>query len=151
MRNSANGIKTLYFNDLKRAFVPTIVLALFAVAFDVFCAKTTSIGLYDEDYRSYWIWRVPYFTCLSCAILPAYAFIAERQEGGFDVLKRLPASTATVYWAKLSAILTLIAATRVFFVVSSFAIDVYYDDAASTTLLAQFKGDGASTAFILNS
>lgn len=140
-----SSFKSLYFKELRNAFIPTIVLALIAVAFDVYIAKLTSFSLnpqkHGEHYRMFWIWSAAYFTCLSCAILTSYTFYSERREGGYDVLKRLPVLTATVYLSKLSAILTLIVATCVVFAASTFAVDLYFGDAASTTLLAQFKDD----------
>ncbi|MBQ5790461.1 MAG: hypothetical protein IIW01_09240, partial [Thermoguttaceae bacterium] len=51
-------------------------------------------------------------------------------------LQRFPVATATVCLAKYAAILTSFVAVCVFFAVSSFAFDLYYGDALSTTLRA---------------
>lgn len=137
-----NGFNALYVRELKNSLVASGIVALLVAAFTY--ASLARFGLphsspsdvVGETYRAFWLWFAPISIFLSSSILPAYAFFAERKEGGFKVLQRFPVATATVYLAKLSAILTAFAAICVFFVASSFAFDVYYGDALSTTLRA---------------
>ena len=146
MRQLLNGFNALYVKELKNSLVASGIVALLIAAFAYASVArfwippwpTDNVG---ETYRAFWPWLAPIFLFLSSPVLPAYVFAAERKEGGFKVLQRFPVATATVYLAKLSAILTAFAAICAVFVVLSFAFDLYYGDALSTTLRAPFKDD----------
>ncbi len=147
MRQLLKPFKPLYFNELRNAALPSFAVALLTLLVTYACVGNLlarhAARLDPETnvaaiLRDLWTWNIPYYACLSCLILPAYALLSERKKGGFAVFKRFPTPTATVCLAKLSAILTLIAATSVFFAVSSLALDLYFGDAAFTTLFAQF-------------
>lgn len=151
MRRLLAPFKPIYVVELRNASLPSLCVALIAVAFYWFLSNCMYINMLhvapekaSKIFRNLWFWNIPYYLCLGSVILPAYALISERQRGGFEVLKRFPTPTLTVYLAKFSAILTLIAAASVFFVVSSLAIDLYFGDAAFATLFAQFRGKNAS-------
>ncbi|MBQ9127898.1 MAG: hypothetical protein IJY15_09100, partial [Thermoguttaceae bacterium] len=147
MRQLLKPFKTLYVNELRGAAPPSFAIATLTLLFTYACVSVLILGhiarLDSETntasiHRDLWVWNIPYSVCLTCLILPAYALCSDRKKGGFAVFKRFPTPTATVYLAKFSAILTLIAATSVLFVVSSFAFDLYFGDAPFTTLFAQF-------------
>ena len=147
MRQLFNGFNALYVRELKNSLVASGIVALLVAAFAYaslarfWLPHSSPSDVVGETYRAFWPWFAPISIFLSSAVLPVYAFVAERKEGGFKVLQRFPVATATVYLAKLSAILTAFAAICVFFAVSSFAFDLYYGDALSTTLRAPFKDD----------
>lgn len=147
MRQLFIGFNALYVKDLKNSLVASGIVALLVAAFAYaslarfWLPHSSPSDVVGETYRAFWPWFAPISIFLSSSILPVYAFVVERKEGGFKVLQRFPVATATVYLAKLSAILTAFAAICVFFVASSFAFDVYYGDALSTTLRAPFTND----------
>ena len=146
MRSLLNGFNMLYVRELKRALVASGIIALLVVAFAYASLARFWIPPWPADdlgetYRAFWPWFAPISIFLSSPVLPVYVFAVERKKDGFKVLQRFPVATATVYLAKLSAILTAFAAICVFFAVSSFAFDVYYGDVLSTTLLAPFEDD----------
>lgn len=149
MRRLLKPFKSLYVNELRSAALPCFAIATLTLLFTYACVSVLILGhiaRLDSErnsaaiLRELWVWNIPYFACLTCLILPAYRLLTDRKKGGFAVFKRFPAPTATVYLAKFSAILTLIAATSVLFVVSSFALDLCFGDAAFATLFAQFYG-----------
>lgn len=146
MRSLLNGFNMLYVRELKRALVASGIIALLVVAFAYASLARFWIPPWPADdlgetYRAFWPWFAPISIFLSSPVLPVYVFAVERKKDGFKVLQRFPVATATVYLAKLSAILTAFAAICVFFAVSSFAFDVYYGDVLSTTLRAPFEDD----------
>ncbi|MBQ8285820.1 MAG: ABC transporter permease [Thermoguttaceae bacterium] len=146
MRSLLNGFNMLYVRELKRALVASGIIALLVVAFAYASLASFWIPPWPADdlgetYRAFWPWFAPISIFLSSPVLPVYVFAVERKKDGFKVLQRFPVATATVYLAKLSAILTAFAAICVFFAVSSFAFDVYYGDVLSTTLRAPFEDD----------
>lgn len=142
MRQLFIGFNALYIRELKNSLVASGIVALLVAAFAYaslarfWLPHSSPSDVVGETYRAFWPWFAPISIFLSSAVLPVYAFVAERKEGGFKVLQRFPVATATVYLAKLSAILTAFAAICVFFAVSSFAFDLYYGDVLSTTLRA---------------
>ncbi|MBQ2788699.1 MAG: hypothetical protein IJE97_03615 [Thermoguttaceae bacterium] len=146
MRRLLKPFNSLYVNELRNAALPSFAIALLTLLVTYACignlfarhaARLNPETNVTAILRDLWVWYIPYYAYLSYLILPAYAFLSERKKGGFAVFKRFPTPTATVCLAKFSAILTLIVATSVFFAVSSFALDLYFGDAASATLLAQ--------------
>lgn len=146
MRSLLNGFNMLYVRELKRALVASGIIALLVVAFAYASLARFWIPPWPADdlgetYRAFWPWFAPISIFLSSPVLPVYVFAVERKKDGFKVLQRFPVATATVYLAKLSAILTAFAAICVFFAVSSFAFDLYYGDVLSTTLRAPFEDD----------
>ena len=148
MKREYNAFKTLFFKELRESFYRLIPVVFLAFALSLCAASATyglfhrpSVGPFYEFYFDSWMLNAPVAVFLTCAILPAYAFAAERKRGGFETLKRFPTSTLTVVLAKISAILTFCAATLVFFAVSSFAIDLGLGLPATSTLLSQFLDD----------
>lgn len=146
MRQLFNGFNALYVRELKNSLVASGIVALLVAAFAYASLARFWIPPWPADdlgetYRAYWPWFAPISIFLSSPVLPVYVFAVERKKDGFKVLQRFPVATATVYLAKLSAILTAFAAICVFFAVSSFAFDVYYGDVLSTTLRAPFEDD----------
>ncbi len=146
MRQLFNGFNALYVRELKNSLVASGIVALLVAAFAYASLARFWIPPWPADdlgetYRAYWPWFAPISIFLSSPVLPVYVFAVERKKDGFKVLQRFPIATATVYLAKLSAILTACAAICVFFPVSSFAFDVYYGDVLSTTLRAPFEDD----------
>ncbi len=146
MRQLFNGFNALYVRELKNSLVASGIVALLVAAFAYASLARFWIPPWPADdlgetYRAFWPWFAPISIFLSSPVLPVYVFAVERKKDGFKVLQRFPVATATVYLAKLSAILTAFAAICVFFAVSSFAFDVYYGDVLSTTLRAPFEDD----------
>ena len=152
MRQLPNGFNALYVKELKRSlvvsgiFAPLLAAFVYASVARFWVPLSSSPDVVLEEYRAFWPWLAPMFVFLGSAAAPIYVFAAERKEGGFKVLQRFPVATATVCLAKLSAILTAFAAICVFFAVSSFAFDLYYGDALSTTLRAPLEDDVADLA-----
>ena len=141
MRQLLNGFNALYVRELKRSLVASSIVALLIAAFAYaslarFWIPPWPAADLAESYRAFWPWLAPIFIILSSSILPIYVFAAERAEGGFKVLQHFPVATATVYLAKFAAILTAFVAICAVIVVSSFAFDLYYGDALSTTFRA---------------
>ena len=154
MRQLLNGFNALYVRELKRSLVVSGIVALLLAAFVYASVARFWIPPWPaadvvEEYRGFWPWLAPIFVFLSSAAAPIYVFAVERKEGGFKVLQRFPVATATVCLAKYAAILTSFVAVCVFFAVSSFAFDLYYGDALSTTLRAPFKDDIRDLAQLL--
>ncbi|MBR4976069.1 MAG: ABC transporter permease [Thermoguttaceae bacterium] len=141
MRQLPNGFNALYVKELKRSLVVSGIFAPLLAAFVYASVARFWIPPWPaddvvEEYRAFWPWLAPIFVFLGSTAAPIYVFAVERKEGGFKVLQRFPVATATVCLAKYAAILTSFVAVCVFFAVSSFAFDLYYGDALSTTLRA---------------
>ncbi|MBR4832906.1 MAG: ABC transporter permease [Thermoguttaceae bacterium] len=148
MRQLLNGFNALYVKELKRSLAVSGIFALLIAAFvyasvaRFWVPLSSSPDVVLNEYRAFWPWLAPIFVFLSSTAAPIYVFASERKEGGFKVLQRFPVATATVYLAKFAAIFTALVAICVFFAVSSFAFDLYYGDALSTTLRAPLANVG---------
>ncbi|MBQ7813937.1 MAG: hypothetical protein IJ387_05520, partial [Thermoguttaceae bacterium] len=120
MNRRKNDFNTLYFKELRESLWRSFYVALATLTLGYYNASLTYslVGKGRGDslndyYFPLWTMQAPIFLLLSCAVLPACAFAAERRRGGFDVLRRFPTSTQTVVFAKISAVSTLSAATCV--------------------------------------
>ncbi len=151
MKREYNIFKALFSKELSESFCRLIPVVFLAFALTLWAESAAygllhrpSAGPFYAFYLRDWILNAPVVVFLTCAILPAYTFAAERKRGGFETLKRFPTSTPTVVFAKTSAILTLCAATLAFFAVSSFAIDLGLGLPASSTLFRLLFADSGS-------
>ncbi len=143
MHCKKNAFNALYSQELRASLWRSLYVAVATLTLGYYNASLSwsfykQRGDFLNDYYfPLWTTQAPLYLFLSCAILPAYAFAAERKRGGFDVLSRFPTSTQTVILAKISAVLTLSVAACALLLAACFAFDFYRAAPLSTTLLEQ--------------